>query len=73
MDGFLEKNKDLLYPDAIRMLAASKSSVLRSLFERWVLVQTTQVWALESLLTCLPIPVRHTATCPCSRTARSAP
>jgi len=35
VDGFLEKNKDLLYPDAIRMLSSSKSKLLRSLFERY--------------------------------------
>ena len=37
VEGFLEKNKDLLFPGVIRMLANSKSQLLRSLFERYVL------------------------------------
>lgn len=34
VEGFLDKNKDLLFPDVIRMFASSQSTLLRHLFER---------------------------------------
>jgi hypothetical protein len=53
VEGFLDKNKDLLYPDAIRLLAGSKSALLRSLFERCGphcrLCHMTCIWGVRTL------------------------
>jgi len=73
VDGFLEKNKDLLYPDAIRMLSASKSKLLRSLFERYaaatVVPARRRGWALANATR--PSPPPRTGRSPPAATCRS--